>query len=184
MLKKILRFFVLITLILWIGGDGLFVANVTSKPITPSTTKTDAIIVLTGGHNRIQSGLSLFSDGLSENLFITGVHEAVKKEDITKISDCCITLGHKATTTLENAYESKEWIKAQNVKTIRLVTSAYHMNRALLEFTHAMPNIEIFPHPVHDNHDVSQDINFWKITFSEYNKTLFRVVILTLANQG
>lgn len=184
MLKKILRFFVLIVLILWIGGYGLFIVNVTSKHITQSTTKTDAIIVLTGGHNRIQSGLSLFSSGLSKNLFITGVHEAVKKEDITKISDCCITLGHKATTTLENAYETKEWIEAQNIKTIRLVTSAYHMDRALLEFKHAMPNIEILPHPVHDNHDVLQDINFWKITFSEYNKILFRVVILTLANQG
>ncbi|PCJ00204.1 MAG: hypothetical protein COB14_04415 [Alphaproteobacteria bacterium] len=184
MLKKMLRFFVLIMLILWIGGYALFIANVISKPITQPATKTDAIIVLTGGHNRIQTGLSLFSDGLSKNLFITGVHEAVTKADITKISDCCIILGHKATTTLENAYETKEWIEAQNVKTIRLVTSAYHMDRALLEFRHAIPNIKIIPHPVHDNHDTLQDINFWKITFSEYNKILFRVVILTLVNQG
>lgn len=171
-------------LILWIGGYALFVVNVTSKPITQLNTKTDAIIVLTGGHKRIKHGLSLFSAGLSKNLFITGVHEAVTKEDITQISDCCIILGHKATTTLENAYEAKEWIESQNIKTIRLVTSAYHMDRALLEFRDAIPNIDIIPHPVHDNHDTLQDINFWRITFSEYNKTLFRVVILTLANQG
>ena len=184
MFKKMLKAFMFIALILWIGGYGLFMINTLSRSITQPQTKTDAIIVLTGGNHRIKSGLSLFASGLSPNLFITGVHEAVKKEDITQISDCCITLGHKATTTLENAYETKEWIKAQNIKTIRLVTSAYHMDRALLEFRNAIPNIEIIPHPIHEDKKQLHDINFWRITFSEYNKNLFRIVILMLAKKG
>lgn len=184
MFKKPLKFLVFVTLVLWIGGYSLFLVNISAHTLAQPNTKTDAIIVLTGGNNRIQTGLSLFSSGLSGHLFITGVHDAVKKKDITKISTCCIILGHKARTTLENASEAKEWIAAQNIKTIRLVTSAYHMDRALLEFRHAIPDIEIIAHPVHDDRDTLQDINFWKITFSEYNKTLFRFAILTLEHKN
>lgn len=184
MLNRIIKHLFLIMLTLWVGGYASFIIHIQSQPIAQPHTKTDAIVVLTGGQRRIQTGLSLFSSGLSGNLFITGVHHAVNKDDITKISDCCIILGHKATTTLENAYETKEWIKQKNVQSIRLVTSAYHMKRALLEFNHAIPNVEIIPHPIQENGNQFLNTKFWKITFSEYNKTLFRITVLTIKNKG
>lgn len=184
MLHKTIRNIIIISLTLWIGGYASFVVQIKYQPIAQPHAKTDAIVVLTGGQRRIQTGLSLFSNGLSKNLFITGVHNAVKKTDITNISDCCIILGHKATTTIGNASETKEWVKQESVKSIRLVTSAYHMKRALLEFKHAIPNIEIIPHPIQENDNQFLNTKLWKITFSEYNKTLFRTVVLTIKNKG
>ncbi len=184
MFNKFIKYTLLITITLWLGGYASFIVHLKYQPIAKPHTKTDAIVVLTGGHSRIKTGLSLFSNGLSTNLFITGVHKDVKKSDITNINDCCITLGHKARTTIENALETKEWIKQENVKSIRLVTSAYHMKRAFMEFNNTIPNIEIIPHPVKENENQFFNKKFWKITFSEYNKTLFRITILTISNKG
>ena len=186
MIRILFNTLLALILLVWMAGYFLFLTNVLGQAPdhARAAEKTGAIIVLTGGNNRVQTGLDLFSDGLSQQLFITGVNASVKKEDITEIEECCITLGHEATTTLENAYETKQWLRENEIQSIRLVTSPYHMLRALREFNNVISGVEIIPHPVQEKGNKLKDINFWKITFSEYNKTLFRFIIMELEKRG
>ena len=137
---------------------------------------TDAIIVLTGATNRIDEGIKLLSEEKSEKLFISGVNKEI--DDIRKITTfegnipCCVELGYKAENTSENATETHEWILDKNIKTIRLVTSNYHMMRSMLEFRKTLPDIKIIPHPVVPKDFAAWKKEFWPITFSEYNKTI------------
>ena len=103
-------------LILWSIGLVWFAAQ-TSNNNLDQKTQTDAIIVLTGGSGRLSTGLELLNLGLSKQLFVTGVAEGLKPEDVydlseTTLSDfsCCITFGHKALNTTENAIESLSFI--------------------------------------------------------------------------
>ena len=191
MFKKFLRILIILTLFAWIGGYGAFVLHITKLAPQQPNKKTDAIIVLTGGKKRIHKGLELFQKKRAEHLFITGVNESVSKNDITKmwkeqykLPDCCITLGHEATTTLENAIETKNWIETNKISSIQLVTSAYHIDRALLEFHYLIKGIEIISHPLDVHDPPANDIKFWKITFSEYNKIIFRWLAISLINKG
>ena len=181
----------LLTLIAWLGGYGAFLANV--QAVTPQTPyiKTDAIVILTGGNYRITTGLSLFAGELAPELFISGVHNSVTEEEIramwkedTVLPECCITLGREATTTFGNALETETWVKEHNIKSIRLVTSAYHMARASVEFKNILTDTEIIIHPVEKPDYGMQDLLFWKITFDEYNKVIYRMMILKMEKQG
>tara|TARA_R110001592_G_scaffold16881_15_gene71753 strand:+ start:11429 stop:12013 length:585 start_codon:yes stop_codon:yes gene_type:complete len=190
MIKKASRIFVFLTLIVWIGGYGAFLSNVHAIKPQDMVTKTDAIVVLTGGNFRISTGLSLFANGLAPELFITGVHNMVTQNEIIALwkgtpplPECCITLGHQATTTYGNALEAKEWIEEHDIKSIRLVTSAYHMKRAMLEFQDMLKGTDIIVHPVEQTDYTEKDVLFWKITFDEYNKVIYRTVYLAIKNQ-
>lgn len=166
---------------LWIAGFSAFSAfTIFAKP-QAQTTRTDAIIVLTGGGQRIDEGLALFARRQSKNLFISGVHKDVIKNDIIGIwqgpddlPPCCITLGYKATTTEENATEVREWIAINKIKSIRLVTGNYHMPRSLLEFYHKIPGIVIYAHPVKQLELTIENRDFWNLLVLEYHKTLYR----------
>lgn len=185
-MKKLLKTLLFLVMLLWGGGYVLFVINVLDKHPLRVTEKTDAIIVLTGGNHRIDTGLTLFASDLSPHLFITGVYKSVDKDElITRwkgepetLPDCCITLGHHATTTHENAIETKGWLEGKDIKIVRLVTSTYHMDRALLELGHLVEGIVMIPHPVEDYH--VKEVKFWQLTFEEYNKILFRIIMFTL----
>jgi uncharacterized SAM-binding protein YcdF (DUF218 family) len=164
----------------WVFGFAVFTTSVLlMKPEIP-TEKTDAIIVLTGGKNRIEAGMTLFSEHLAPELFITGVHEHVTKEDLTKrhtgeaLPACCITIGYKATTTTGNANEVAEWLHDRKFKTITLVTSNYHMPRAILEFRRAVPDVSIISYPVGQTDIAPADRYFWIVMVEEYHKTIFR----------
>lgn len=171
----------------WLAGLVAFVGVSLARPQADLSKQSDAIVVLTGGSNRIETGIELFSEGSAPELFITGVHETVTKEELLSrwkgqqpLPSCCVTIGYKATSTTENAAETKEWMAAKNFKTIRLVTSDYHMNRALLEMRHALPGVKILAHPI-----VQPDLNthhtyFWHVIFGEYHKTLFRFFTILL----
>ncbi len=188
MLKNFYKIIFSLFLILWVSGYVLFIASGITISHVNTSEKTDAIIVLTGGNNRIQTGLKLLHDGVSENLFITGVHPSVTKSDITnmweeisELPDCCITLGHEATTTRKNSEETDRWLKEHKINNIILVTSNYHMDRALLEFRHKMPNININTYTVIDKTSPLVNFSFWKISFIEYHKFMFRYFVITLS---
>jgi uncharacterized SAM-binding protein YcdF (DUF218 family) len=116
---------------------------------------TDAIVVLTGGSLRLQSGIDLLREGKGRKLFVSGVNQQVDLDDLLGVSGpapdwalCCIVLGHEADDTLGNAQETAQWIRGQGFRSLRLVTAWYHMPRSLLEFDRAMPEIDIVAHPV------------------------------------
>lgn len=182
MMRLVKFIFVIATLLFsfWALGFASYVALSLLRMPAKAGQSVDAIIVLTGGKSRIETGLKLFSEGESAQLFITGVHEATTREEIVgrwqgaPLSDCCITIGHKANTTTENALEAQEWLAGKDYKTIRLVTSNYHMNRALLEFSDALPDVKILPHPIMQPDITPRHEYFWHVIFGEYHKTIFR----------
>ncbi|MFN3827299.1 MAG: YdcF family protein [Micavibrio sp.] len=169
-------------LMFWLSGYGCFLKSVQNqKPLDPRQ-PTDAIVVLTGGSFRVNKALDLLAAGQAEKLFISGVNNHVSLNEILElwkrpiidsdIKDCCIILGHKARNTIQNAQETRQWIKDQEVKSIRLVTSDYHMPRALLEFQKKIPEANILPWPVKSYPAALNRIDFLILTFGEYNKTL------------
>jgi uncharacterized SAM-binding protein YcdF (DUF218 family) len=137
-----------------------------SQPVPENqSTPTDAIVVLTGGRLRLQSGMDLLREGKGRKLFVSGVNQQVDLDELLRVSgnadwaSCCTALGHEADNTLGNARETAQWMRQQGFKSLRLVTAWYHMPRSLLELDRAMPGIEIIAHPVFPD-EVSQE-HWW-----------------------
>ncbi len=171
---------VFLLVLVWVGGFAVFTA-LSLYERTDARQASDAIVVLTGGDTRIESGLQLLAAGYAPVLFISGVHPDVTVTDIKKmwkwqppVPACCIELGQKAHSTIENAQETHDWVKAKKIKSLRLVTSNYHMNRALMEFRRAMPEIIIVPTPVAQPNLPMGGARFWRLMLLEYHKTIFR----------
>ncbi|MCR6629290.1 MAG: YdcF family protein [Magnetospirillum sp.] len=138
----------------WFLGFLWFVATLPDH-VDDQTTHTDAIVVLTGGSERLTTGIALLQDGLADRLFISGVHRGVDVPEILKLARTdhpdlagAIVLGHAADDTVGNAAETAQWAKREHVDSLRLVTGAYHMPRSLTEFRRALPGVAILPHPV------------------------------------
>jgi uncharacterized SAM-binding protein YcdF (DUF218 family) len=136
----------------WLGGLLWFA---TPPAADTQAAATDAIVVLTGGSLRLQSGIDLLREGKGSKLFVSGVNQQVDLDDLLGVSGhapdwalCCIVLGHEADDTFGNAHETAQWIRRQGFRSLRLVTAWYHMPRSLLEFDRAMPEIDIVAHPV------------------------------------
>ena len=145
-------------LLLWLGGLAWFVASSLLLRADPSTV-TDAIVVLTGGRLRLETGLALFDAGRAKKLFISGVNQRVDRDGLlhalgpaAERAACCIALGHEAGNTLGNARETANWMHEEGYRSLRLVTSWYHMRRSLVEFGRAMPLVMIIAHPVFAPH--------------------------------
>jgi len=143
---------------LWIGVLCWFVAASLLLPPDPAVA-TDAIVVLTGGRQRLETGLRLMADGKAKKLFISGVNQRVDRDELLRVlgppasrEACCIVLGHDADNTLGNARETAGWMHREGYRSLRLVTSWYHIERGLLEFRRAMPDVAIVAHPVFAPH--------------------------------
>jgi uncharacterized SAM-binding protein YcdF (DUF218 family) len=170
--------------VFWFAGLVWFATppRVENKPIT-----TDAIVVLTGGSQRLQSGIELLLEGKGRKLFVSGVNQEVELNELLRVSGnppewvaCCIALGHGADNTVGNARETAEWMRQQGFRSLRLVTAWYHMPRSLLEFDRAMPETEIIAHPVFPEHVMQEHWWTWRGTaallVSEYGKYLGALV--------
>jgi uncharacterized SAM-binding protein YcdF (DUF218 family) len=137
------------------GGGLLMFATSLDTVVEDRDTVTDAIVVLTGGSDRLSSGLALLEAGKARKLFISGVHKGVDLPELLRQArpqqaepPCCIVLGHAADDTAGNAAETAAWMGAERFTSLRLVTAAYHMRRSILEFRRAMPKTVIVAHPV------------------------------------
>jgi uncharacterized SAM-binding protein YcdF (DUF218 family) len=149
-------------LTLWLIGLLAFIAVIPGQASRiDSESKTDAIIVLTGGGDRLAEGFRLLDRGLSKRLLVSGVAPGVTLPQlIDRLGDqrasvpsaeelaCCVKLGYEAGNTVGNADESAEWLRSNSAKTVRLVTANYHMLRSLLEFRRKLPDIAVVPNPV------------------------------------
>jgi uncharacterized SAM-binding protein YcdF (DUF218 family) len=173
---------VLAMFVLWLGGLALFVASSLSIRGDPSIA-TDAIVVLTGGRLRLEVGLQLFIAGRAKKLFVSGVNQRVDRDEllrplgpVARRAACCIVLGHEADNTFGNARETANWMHEEGFRSLRLVTSWYHMQRGLLEFGRAMPQVTITAYPVFAQHVDSEHWWSWQgpleLIISEYDKYL------------
>lgn len=165
--------------LIWAIGFILFLIGVSFVQPSDTTTQTDAIIVLTGGQNRVNTGLDLLAENKAEYLFISGVNQQVKIEELVRMwrtdldyMPCCIVLGHAAHDTEGNARETSEWVRREGLQNLRLVTSNYHLPRAWLEFKHALPRRAIIAHPIKPASVDDDSKHFLELSFGEYNKTI------------
>ena len=139
---------------LWLAGFALFLVASLSFDKQPAGT-TDAIVVLTGGRLRLETGVELLAAGKAQRLFVSGVNPRVDRDELLRPlavaaerAACCVVLGHEADNTVGNARETANWMRQEGYRSLRLVTSWYHIERGLLEFERAMPGVTIVPHPV------------------------------------
>ncbi|MBI4967855.1 MAG: YdcF family protein [Rhodospirillales bacterium] len=166
----------------WAGGLVAFAASLPREPDEPQT-RTDAVVVLTGGRDRLEAGLDILERGLAGKLFVSGVYRGVEVHALVKLTrlspsmmECCVVLGYTADNTVGNARETGAWMAAQNFTSLRLVTANYHMRRSLLEFRAAMPTVKLVAHPVFPERFKAEDWWRWPGTLallaSEYSKYL------------
>jgi uncharacterized SAM-binding protein YcdF (DUF218 family) len=170
----------------WAVGFVWFM-TIIPETVEDTTTHTDAIVVLTGGSERLPVGLALLEEGLADRLFVSGVYSGV---DVATILDlnaqapttlaCCIDLGHEASHTVGNARETAIWMAAGHRHSLRLVTANYHMPRSLVLFHRMMPGVVIVPHPVFP--DTVRIATWWRhprslvLLADEYTKYLVSLV--------
>jgi uncharacterized SAM-binding protein YcdF (DUF218 family) len=169
-------------LVVWLGGFAWFVGSSLWIGIDRAS-PTDAIVVLTGGKARLETGLELLAAGKAGKLFVSGVNPAVDRDTLlralgpaAKREACCIVLGHAADNTVGNALETAGWMQQEGYRSLRLVTSWYHMHRSLLEFSRVMPRVRVVAHPVFARDNDSDGWRGWLASgqrvFAEYNKFL------------
>ena len=108
---------------------------------------TDAIVVLTGGAGRIDRGIALLQSGAAKRMLISGVDRSVRPGELAaqyktpqQLFNCCITLGREAIDTRSNGLETARWLERRDYKTVRLITTDWHMRRAALELRQALPD--------------------------------------------
>lgn len=148
----------LVLAVAWLAGLVWYAAAIPDS-VADRASRTDAVVVLTGGSERLQTGLALLMADRGRVLFISGVHpdldlSAVLKgtpdlpDDLPAALRARVRLGTVAADTIGNAVETAVFMREQGYRSLRLVTAAYHMRRSLLEFRNAMPGVTIVPHPV------------------------------------
>jgi uncharacterized SAM-binding protein YcdF (DUF218 family) len=131
---------------------------------------TDGIIVMTGGQQRLDDGLRLLTEGFADKMLISGVGKGVNRailvqelglnETQINVLFCCVELDHAAQDTFGNAKSAREWSRAHDMKSLRLVTANYHMPRALLIFSRMLPDVDLYQWPV--NPDDLDLASWWK----------------------
>lgn len=122
----------------------------------PSTVeRADGIVALTGGAERIDDALNLLAAGRGDRLLITGVNLATSARSLgaasprnTALFECCIDIDRNALNTVGNAIEAARWIRDHSYERVIIVTSSYHMPRALMEMQRELPGIAFTPYPV------------------------------------
>jgi len=163
-------------------GFARFLALAGAGPAEPER-PTDGIAVLTGGAERVETGLRLLREGRARVLLVSGVHPGVTLADVAHRAAMVpgdlagrVTLGHEATSTRGNAAEIAAWARAEHLGSIRVVTAGYHMPRALLELRRALPEVALLPHPMLPatlrDAGAAGRLRTWSLLLREYLKYL------------
>jgi uncharacterized SAM-binding protein YcdF (DUF218 family) len=176
-----------------IGFAG-FVSQLRGAEVKPAGTA-DGIVVLTGGSSRVSDAMELLADGYGKRLLISGVRPTNDASDISRsLPDsqpwlsCCVDLDRSAVNTRSNAAETRRWAHERGFKSLIVVTSNYHMPRAIVELSHAMPDIALIPYAVVG--DKWRDEPWWtsggtfRLVLSEYVKYVAAAVRVRLADAG
>ena len=176
------------------AGFIVFLSQLRGVEIKPAR-NADGIVVLTGGSSRVSDAMELLAGGYGKRLLISGVHPTNAASDISRslpdnqsLLGCCVDLDRSAVNTRSNAAETRRWVRERGFKSLIVVTSNYHMPRAIVELSHAMPDIALIPFSVVG--DKWRDEPWWtsgatvRLLLSEYAKYVAAELRVRLANIG
>ena len=168
MIRRVLS----LLLLVWLIG---FVWFAVALPQPHEGGRSDAVVVLTGGGGRIGRGLEALEKGRARRLLVSGVDREVRPGEFQAeyevppaLMACCVTLGFESVDTRSNAQEAAGWIADNKFRSVRLVTTDWHMRRAAMELTAKVPgDVELI-------RDAVPSQPSFRTLFLEYNKLLAR----------
>lgn len=166
-----------------------FIWHVPAEEV-PLERDADGIVALTGGASRITDAIELLASGRGKRLLISGANRATNSNEISRLNPefepwvrCCVDFD-RSLNTLGNAVETKRWAERRGFRSLIIVTSNYHMPRALAEIAHQLPDVVLVPFPVVTDRQRSERWwGHWVTTrrmFIEYVKYVFAQVRMAL----
>jgi uncharacterized SAM-binding protein YcdF (DUF218 family) len=185
----------LIAITLWAIGLLAFGSRVADMTPALDPPHADAVVALTGASNaRLTAAIHLLETGKARRALISGVNQKASRADIRGVTratrryyDCCVDLGFSATDTVGNARETAAWASARHYRSLIVVTSDFHMPRAMLELRAAMPGVELTPYPVQG--EEVDAVHWWRtgdsarrmvVEYCKYLAVLTREAVLSL----
>jgi len=184
---------VVVLLGLWSIGFSMFLMDVNFQEEQELLPDNVGIAVFTGGPNRMITGMEILSAGEGQRLLISGVNEATSRDAVLSYLDdpqslfrCCVDLDYASGNTVQNATHSLEWARENDFEGLVIVTSYYHMPRALLELRQLDHDLAIYPHHVFP--EGHQENNWWypqrfrtlSIEYAKYETALMRIRLANL----
>ena len=176
------------------AGFFWFAAQISGEEVTLER-KADGIVALTGAASRIPDAIELLAAERGKRLLITGVHRATSASEIARLTPlyskfftCCIDLDRSALNTFGNALETKRWARDHDFTSLIVVTSNWHMPRAMAEIAHQLPDVTLIAYPV-----ISEKVKtepWWqnagtaRFLVAEYLKFLFALTRMRLDPDG
>jgi len=151
----------------------------------------DGIVALTGGASRITDAIELLASGRGKRLLISGAYRATNSKEISRLNPeferwvrCCVDFD-RSLNTLGNAVETRRWAESRGFRSLIVVTSNYHMPRALTEIAHQLPDVTLVPFPVVTDRQRAE--RWWvgwattRLMVTEYVKFLFTKLRIALS---
>ena len=147
---------VMLAVVMLVIGFFIFTGSIERSQLEPRTA--DGIAVLTGGAARIDEAMKLLTQQKAKRLLITGVNRTTSTEELKQLASqgdqlfsCCVDIDKEARNTIDNATETSQWVARNHYTSVIVVTSNYHMPRALAELARVMPGVTLIPYSVVDN---------------------------------
>ena len=114
----------------------------------------DGIVALTGGASRVADAIELLASGRGKRLLNSGANRATTSNEISRLNPeferwvrCCVDFD-RSLNTLGNAIEIRRWAQQRGFRSLIVVTSNYHMPRAMAEMRYRLPASDLFAYPV------------------------------------
>ncbi|MBW8302716.1 MAG: YdcF family protein [Brevundimonas sp.] len=182
--------FIAIVVVIWLAGLFAFADRVRGYTPAAEPARADAIVALTGpSAERVNAAIRLLEQDKGARVLFSGVNREVRRQELraltpgsSKLFNCCVDLGFEAEDTIGNAQEIAAWADARGYDSLIVVTSDYHMPRALTEIRAAAPGLALTPYAVET--PSLDDSGWWRAAVTARRMTLEYMKYLAALGRG